>query len=146
MYPPFTWISFARLQCHWHTFLNLFLNICFLTREVPIASSCNRFQSVKVILQRRIFQHLFLFSWILFSNSDQLYSGSMASVTCHYIFPHPFTVIRFVESTHPCCPPTQSQGFSDWAFRTMGKFSSFILYSAFPVWIPAGRPVFKNRT
>jgi hypothetical protein len=73
----------------WYTFLTLFLNICVLRREVPIAPSGNWSQR-RSCLQRNISQHLFIFSWILFSYSDQLYSGSMAPVTCSLYLSMPF--------------------------------------------------------
>jgi hypothetical protein len=100
MYPTFT-------SPHWYTFLTLFLNTWVLTREVPIAPWGNRFQSAMVLFIKEISQHLFLFSWTLFSNSDQLFR-SMAPVNSPLYLSTPFhryTLCRAHTSLLSCAEP-----------------------------------------
>jgi hypothetical protein len=77
---------------HWYTrtFLTFFLNICVLTREVPIASSGNRFQSEMVLFTKENFPTSVLIFLDLIFQSDQLYSGSMAPLTCPLYLSTPF--------------------------------------------------------
>jgi hypothetical protein len=62
---------YRRTLPHWYAFLTLFLNICILTRKVPITPSVTDSSQRWSYLQRRISQHL-LFSWILFSKWSTL--------------------------------------------------------------------------